>query len=189
MMSGLSENDLRRLLDVVQDGRRDDPTAGVPWAVLERLPTLIRCDDLSWNDLDVDGERCALLQYREGSEQVLDLAPDPDGLQAYWQHHRAFRPCDSPAPHGHSARRWSDFYTARELRSTALHTECFGPDGVTDCLFIGLPTATGHARRLLFWRAGGRGSSVRDALLLEVLRPHLGELVRDSQLRSAAFRG
>jgi DNA-binding CsgD family transcriptional regulator len=115
-MSGLSERDLHRLLGVVEDGRRDAPTAGLPWVVLERLAEVIRCDDLSWNDLDVDGEY-------------------------------------------------------------------FASNGVTDCLFVGLPAQAGHARRLLCWRSGGRGFSARDALVLELLRPHLVELVRDSELR------
>jgi DNA-binding CsgD family transcriptional regulator len=185
---GLSECDLRRLIAVVEDGRRDEPTAGVPWAVLDGLAALIECDELSWVELDLTRSHRPIQQDRaEDGSRVLDIDLDEPLDEAYWKHYRAFRPCSAAAPCGHSALRWSEFYTLRELRNTALHTEYFANFGTTDCLFAGLPTAAGHTRRVLCWREGGVPFSDRDSLVLELLRPHLAELHRDAQLRRSGI--
>lgn len=186
-MAGLFERDLRLLITVVEDGKRDEPTAGIPWAVLEGVAGLIGCSEVSWVELDRGSRRRPVQQDRgEDGSQVIDLDLDGPGDEKYWEHYRAFLPCSGPASVSGSAIRWSEIYGPRELRNTALYSEYFGPFGVTDCLFVGLPTLPHHTRRLLCWREGGSFTS-RDSLVLELLRPHLTEVHRDAQLRRAGI--
>lgn len=184
---GLPERDLRRMIAVVEDGRRDHPTAGVPWAVLDRMADLVRCDDLSWVELDLSRSHRVVQQDIDvDGQRLLDVDVDDPLDVDYWRHYRAFTPCAGTRfPRGHEARRWSAFYTPRQLRSTALHSEYFVNWGATDCLFVGLPTKPHHTRRLLLWRKGGRAFTDRDVLVLELLRPHLEEVHRDAALRRA----
>jgi hypothetical protein len=92
-MSGLSERDLRQLIAVVEDGRRDEPTAGIPWAVLDRMADLVPGAEFSWVELDRAARHRPVQQDRgEGGERILDLDLDEPDAEAYWQHYQAFLP-------------------------------------------------------------------------------------------------
>lgn len=46
MSGSLYDNDLRAIMSIIEDGRRDDPNQAMPWAVLDELLALIPCDSL-----------------------------------------------------------------------------------------------------------------------------------------------
>jgi DNA-binding CsgD family transcriptional regulator len=178
--SSLSERDLRTLMAVIEDGRRDEPGPGMPWLVLERLGALIGCETTGLCELDLRRGRTPLLQEVEGGERLLSVDPD---LPAFRTLYRGFRPCHDPGPAGIRVSRWSDVYSQRELHNAPLYVECHRPRGVKHNMQVELPAPAHHTRRLLFWRHSGPDFSHRDKLLLELLRPHLWEVYQDAELR------
>jgi DNA-binding CsgD family transcriptional regulator len=71
--------------------------------------------------------------------------------------------------------------TRRQLHATPLHREYFSPRERS--LFVGLPTVPGHTRRVLLWREEGSDFSERDRVVMELLRPHLYEVLLDAERR------
>jgi DNA-binding CsgD family transcriptional regulator len=182
----LSERDLRALMAVVEDGRRDEPGPGLPWVTLERLRDLIGCDNTSLCEHDLRRERTPLEHGVEDGERLLTVNSDDHGPEGrlFWQLYRSFQPCHDPTRPG-SVRviRWSDVYSQRELHNEPLYIEFFRPGGSKHNMFVELPARPEHTRRLLFWRCSGRDFSYRDKLILELLWPHLWEVYQDAELR------
>jgi DNA-binding CsgD family transcriptional regulator len=183
----LSERGLRALLAVVQDGRRDAPGPGLPWATLDRLSELVRCDEVLLCEMDLGRERTPLEQSVESGERLLsvDSEDDDDGSRLFWKLYRDFLPChDSARPADLRVIRWSDVYTEKELYSAPLYVELYRDCGARQrCMMVEFPAQPGHTRRLLFWRRSGRDFTYRDQLILELLWPHLYEIYRDAELR------
>jgi len=187
----LSERDLRALIAVVEDGRRDAPGPGLPWVVLDHLCGLVGCDELSFTDLDLRRHRMPLAQgvFAAGECEVIqdEECEDPDS-DPYWRLYRGFLPCHGPKgvvrPR---VSRWSDFYTSTQLRNAPLYAEYFrlGPDVIKYSMTVEFPTLPDQTRRLLFRRYSGSDFSDRDKLVLEVLWPHLYEVFQDAELRRA----
>jgi len=186
MTETLTEVDLRALLAVVEDGRRDELTEGLPWATLEGLAHLVRSDCVSFPEVDLRRGAAGLFQWLETDDRGLELddtqSPEPPEL---WEYTREFLPCTYAARTGDYATvvRWSDFYSPSELREQPLHAEFHVPDGTTHGLHASLPAAPGHYRKISFWRCGGPDFTERDRLVVQLLRPHLWELFLDSQRR------
>ena len=183
----LSERGLRAMLAVVEDGRRDAPGPGLPWAALDRLSELIGCDTLVLCEMDLHQERTPLEQSVEGGERLLAVDSDDDdlGSRLYWKLYRDFLPCHDPArPRDVRVIRWSDVYTEKELYSAPLYVELYRDCGARQRgMMVEFPAQPGHTRRLLFWRRSGRDFSHRDQLILELLWPHLYEIYQDAELR------
>jgi DNA-binding CsgD family transcriptional regulator len=181
----LTEGDLRALMAVVEDGRRDDHTEGLPWAVLDGLAGLVTCDQVSFAEADLSHGRSLLDQWLEGGARGIDVGNGdiPDG---WWECIRSFLPCGYAERTGDYASvvRWSDFYTAVELRNTSFYAEFHGVAGLGHGLHAAFPTASGHFRKISFWRNSGSDFSERDRLVVQLLRPHLYEIFRDFQHRA-----
>jgi DNA-binding CsgD family transcriptional regulator len=192
MSSGLlSERDLRALISVVEDGRRDAPGPGLPWVVLDHLRGLVGCDELSFTELDLRRHGRPLAQgvFATGEREVIqgEECEDPDS-DPYWRLYRNFLPCHGPKEMARPrVSRWSDFYTSTPLRNAPLYAEYFSlePDAIKHSMTAELPTLPDQTRRLLFRRYDGCDFSDRDKLVLEVLWPHLYEVFQDAELRRA----
>jgi DNA-binding CsgD family transcriptional regulator len=186
MAEALSENDLRALVGVIEEGRRDDPTEGLPWAVLDGLAALVRCDAVSFPECDLVGGRSLLLQWREDADRVMLIGDEyPPETAEFWRYCRDFLPCDYPHRTGDlvSVVRWSDFHTSLELRNVPLIADFFGPDGWVHGMHASFPTLPGHMRKITFWRGARADFTERDRLVVELLRPHLWEIYLDAQRR------
>jgi hypothetical protein len=48
----VSELDVRTLLGIIGNDRGDPPVSGLPWSLLDGLTGVIRCDAVSFFDLD-----------------------------------------------------------------------------------------------------------------------------------------
>jgi hypothetical protein len=186
MPEPVSNYDLRALLGVLEEGRRDEPTDGLPWASLEGLFKLVRCESVSFPEADLVHGRGLFCQWldEDGRGQELDDSDDPcpDG---YWDCVRKFLPCSYAGRTGDLATvvRWSDFYSDRELREQPLYAEFYAPEGTTHGMHASLPARPGHFRKISFWRDGGPDFTDRDRLVIELLRPHLWELYLATQQR------
>ncbi|MEV6647216.1 LuxR C-terminal-related transcriptional regulator [Amycolatopsis sp. NPDC051371] len=179
MSESLTEGELLLLMEVVEAGRRDEPTAGLPWAVLDRLAVLIPVEAISCPEFDLPHERPMRDQWWEGGARSLVIG-DEDGVEVpeYWESLRRFEPCAYPERTGdyRTPVRWSDFYTRTQLRSTAHYTDYRQAEGFEHGLHLAIPAPPGVVRKVSLWRGPGRDFSERDRLVLQLLRPHLWEL-------------
>jgi DNA-binding CsgD family transcriptional regulator len=186
MSETLTERDLRALMAVVEEGRRDEPTEGLPWAGMEELFKLVRCDSVSFPEVDLVRERGLFLQGLGTLGRMLQLGAGDDRSPAeYWDWMRAFLPCTYAQRTGDYATvvRWSDFYTQTELRNQPLYAEFIVHEGNAHGLHASLPALPGCYRKISFWREPGSDFTERDRLVVELLRPHLWELFLESQRR------
>jgi DNA-binding CsgD family transcriptional regulator len=185
----LRQRDLRALTAVVEDGLRDDPGPAMPWTVLDQLLQLVPCEDVGLTEYDLRQLRPLTLQsVEQGGERSIecgfadDLEPP---YPEYWIHRRRFLPNSYVERSGDtvSVLRWSDFYSAPELRSAPFYSEFLRPMDDIYGLYLPLPTGPGRLRRLVFTRKSGPDFSEHDLLILRLLRPHLHEVFLDAERR------
>ncbi len=179
----LRDRDLRGLADVVA-GRRDAPTEGLPWAVLDGLAALVPCDAVSFYEADVAHRRTTLLQWDEPGDRWLGDDCDPPEDGHFWDCARQFAPCGR-AP-GIGAVTWSDCYSPGQLRNAPLFADYYGPAGLRSGMHLSFPALPGHLRTISFWRGAGRDFTGRDRLVVDLLRPHLWEIHDETRRRRAA---
>jgi DNA-binding CsgD family transcriptional regulator len=187
MYETLTEHDLRTLMSVVEDGRRDEPTEGLPWAVLDGLAGLVACDQVNFNEVDLTHRRVLLGQWVECGEHGIELGST--GIpEAWWHSVTSFLPCNyaERTEDYASAVRWSDFYTQTELRNTSFYADFHGRHGSVHGLHAAFPTAPGYFRKVSFWRLTGSDFTERDRLVVQLLKPHLYEIYVESQRRRRA---
>ncbi len=186
MIEAFTERDLRALSAVVEEGRRDEPTEGLPWAVLDGLAALVRCDAVSFPEDDLAHGHGLLLQWREDGDRLLELGDSqPPQPPEFWRYAEDFLPCSYPQRTGDLVRvvRWSDFYTPTQLGNVPMFAEFFGRDGFKHGMHVSFPTLPGRIRKITFWRGAGPDFTERDRLVVELLRPHLWEVYLDAQRR------
>jgi DNA-binding CsgD family transcriptional regulator len=174
----VSELDVRKLLGIISDDRSDLPAAGLPRSLLDDLTDVVRCDAVSFAELD---------SGREAHEFIQDV-PAEDGEEdderPFWAHYWDCDPCCYPDRSGdlRSITKISDFYSARQWHGTGMYRDCFGGEIEHD-LMVCLPAAPGRSVRLIFFRGAGADFSERDRGLLALLRPHLHEAYRAAERR------
>jgi len=180
----LTADDLGSALSLVEDGRYDGPGPIMPWSVFNGIAALVPAEMVSFANLDYANLRNDLLQgILDGSQPIVDESNGGHAShQEFWDYKRSFWAPAPPASLGR-VRRWSDFYTPRELREQPLYAEFFGPSGVKHFMSLGFPALPGRTRTLLFFRTSGDDFNDRDKLLLQLLRPHLYELDKEADRR------
>ena len=173
--TNISEQDLRRLLDVVSPEAVDDDGPEIPGQVLRGLAELIPSACVSFFVMDTHAR-----QVTAGQEIVLADLPEEDEetdaqfFDAYWE----CVACSWPELSGDHERvtMWTDFYSEREY-ARLLMSEYSRRLGVWHELLVCLPSQGRLERRILLAREGSdRPYSERDRLLLTLLRPHLVQI-------------
>jgi DNA-binding CsgD family transcriptional regulator len=168
----ISEQDLRRLLDVVSPEAVDDDGSEFPQRVLAGLAELIPSACVSFFVMDTRAR-----QVTAGQEIVLADLPEEDEesdelfFDAYWD----CVACSWPELSGDHDRvtMGKDFYSEQEY-ARLLMAEYSRRMAVWHELLVCLPPQGRLERRILLAREGGdRPYSERDRLLLTLLRPHL----------------
>lgn len=179
MSETLTEAELRLLTTVIEEGRRDEPTAGMPWALLEHLAALIPAEAISCPEFDLAHDGPMRDQWLEGGVRTLDLGAGEGGVEPeYWESLRQFEPCVYPEHSGdlRTPVRWSDFYTLAQLRETPHYADYRRAEGFRYGIHLAFPGPAGVVRKISLWRRPGRDFSERDRLVLQLLRPHLWEI-------------
>ncbi len=189
MSETVTARDLRGMRGLVVDGRRAEPTEGLPWLVVEGLAALIACDAITVPENDVVRGRLMVQQnWERGTQQLYSGARALTPPLQFWRHLRAFLPCSCGERTGDftQASRWSDFYSDRQLREVPLIADYWGGDGSRYGMSIALlPGRLEHRRSVCLWRSSGCDFSDRDRDILELLRPHLWEIYVAGQRRRA----
>ena len=180
-----SGQDLHALAGIIRADRGEPPAEGLAPSLLSDLLALIRSDHLVFQD--VDSSR----QYNWFSQFVPAEARDGWYYAAeYWEHYWS-SPASYPDRSGdlRSIIKVSDFYSARQWRSTGFYHDACRPYGIEHEIMLCLPAGPGQTAgpertlRLILFRGPGRDFSERDRDLLTVLRPHLHQAYLDAERR------
>lgn len=177
---GVSETDLRRLLEAVDPARIGDPGEFVPDSCLRDLPELFGCDAITVQVVD---------PYRRQFIGIQAVRPDPLGrnsdLQqllwpAFWEafsHPQRSGDFVSVTRSSHRlpgvrwGPRWHEFWDAKGGPPK-------GPRAT-----VPLPPYAGVDRRFLLWQGNAHSEFTdRDIFLLTLLRPHLIALYEAQQM-------
>lgn len=177
----LSERDLVAMLEITRTRFDDLPAVGFDRQLLERLFQLVECDMLSACEIDPADPSHCWDQELPASRWSVDPAP-------FWEHYWDSPHCSYPDRTGDttSVTMLSDFCTPQQHHDSAVFQDYLKAFGVEHELMVVLPLGHQHSVRLLFSRGEGTGFSERDRAVLQLLRPHLGEILRRSD---AARRG
>lgn len=193
----LRRADLEAVLEFVGDVAWCETDEAYSPELLGRLQQLVRCGSSVYREYVYRTQRPCLrigfgssgpFRWGSASTEPAELGPDNE---LFW---RTIGPC--PIVH-HRARagnlaavRMSDVVTIRRYHESSIYREYFRPLGVDHMLDLGLPDRARRQRSLLFCRRiGERNFSERDRAVLELLRPHLHRLERDSELRRQLAEG
>lgn len=175
---GVTEKDLRQMLDVVSPHAQQADGPELPNGVLQGLGELIPCAGVVFNVIDM--QDTTVIAYQ-------DVGYDPA-----WRPGTQDRPCHSAAPQhdqelfsrvvAEEGQRdlanvymWQDYYSRIEFARTLWAAHLWsGPADIRYQLAVRLPPHTHLERRLVLFRTADQGPfSERDRLLLTLLRPHL----------------
>jgi DNA-binding CsgD family transcriptional regulator len=167
---GVSESDLRRLMDLVDRARCGQDGEYLPTSVLLDLADLLGCDEVDVQVMDPYARELAGLQTPQG------LAVDSEHLislfwPAFWEAYSysqqsgdfvSVTRLSDHLPGVQLGRKWARLNEAEGANAAHRFSACvpFPPNGTID-------------RRLLLWRHDGLDFSDRAVLLLSFLRPHL----------------
>ena len=171
-------NELAELLTLVRD--EDGPT--LSWPFLHRLKDLIGCDNLGFMGLDTGVQSDYFSQSLDEDEWWYDgPSPGPDADEdPFWLHYWDCPPCSHPGTSRYhtAVTKVSDYYSAREWRSTGMYVDHVATAGYEHEMMMWLPDGPGRTVRLICWRAPGRDFGERERFLLALLRPHIAEAYR-----------
>jgi DNA-binding CsgD family transcriptional regulator len=156
--------------------------------VLVGLRELVPCDDITFQLMDVAGQRVRMLNVNDEGVQREESVGITDGLtQMFWQQFWEEDGCAGPLATGdystllHQAETWS----TRAYANTPLGAE-FAALGVQDEVLVPMTPLGGTDRRLLLFRdASSPIFSEREKAMLALARPRVAELHtrRDRELR------
>jgi DNA-binding CsgD family transcriptional regulator len=144
------------------------------------LKRLVPCDWLGFCELD----RVHELDIGLVDDPPYDGDPPPC---SYWEIRHEHPVCHYHEVSGDfGALKLSDFMSQRQLHSSRIYRDWFGPTGVEYLMTVGLDAPLWHTKVFLFERCGGRDFTDRDRAVLDALRPHLARRYAESQARRRA---
>jgi DNA-binding CsgD family transcriptional regulator len=176
MTTGLCEQDLRRVLDVIDAGRAEATGAGLAEELMTSLAALVPSDLLSFSDVAIDDRTVYVDEEWDGAQLLLEDQPCTDPEALFWQHYED-SPCSYPTRTGddRSVTLLSDFVSEREWRQSPMYADLFRADGLVHELMCCMPIGSGsRTPRILFFRTTSDFTE-RDRLVMALLRPHLVE--------------
>jgi hypothetical protein len=154
---------------------------------LADLMSQIRCDAVSVERYDTIRQ---LHRHLQGDDEDDDLGLPEDWHRVFWTHYWDCLLCNHPVRTGdlRGVVKTSDFYSARQWRSTGMYVDIVRPQGLEHYLMLALPELPGMAGpgryvRLVLERGPGPDFSERDRALLVLLRPHLHQAYLDAERR------
>jgi DNA-binding CsgD family transcriptional regulator len=168
----LRERDFRAMFDFLAEAEAVEGPVPFPAPLVESLRQLIGCDAAEFDEMDRAERRCGL------TAAALSEPEPVDGLPSFWEirHDHPLCRLHDEDPASQSPVKLSDLFTPRQLRSTMIYAEWFGPLGVSDQLEVTLSPSRHFTKTIVFdRRAGSFGERERE--ILGLLRPHLVSLI------------
>jgi DNA-binding CsgD family transcriptional regulator len=173
---------LRRMLEVVEEARRDDTDDVPPRSVIRGLARLVpglRCEFI-----ELDWATCQQLIGQSTDEDYgfnydADLEPDPT-----WRLTRQHPNCHYLRGTGRmDVVQLSDFVTTRQLHNLEVYWQFFGRVGAEHVMTVPLPAPPGRTRDFVFDRGPGAGFTETERMMLTLLQPHLYEIYKEAERR------
>jgi len=203
------EPELVALARIAGQERADLPPDGIPVSLLQDLMEHISCDRITVTGMDSTHQAAWFRQalVHGGEPEPPDPPAVADALTAaQWAHYWDTRSCSYPDRTGDRRRVTgvSDFYSARQWRSTGMYCDVYRPQGLEHMLTVCLTGASsaagataapgasaapgsqagpGRSVRMFLTRGPGPDFSRRDRALVQLLAPHLRQAYRDAELR------
>jgi DNA-binding CsgD family transcriptional regulator len=167
----LRERDSRAIFDFLAEAGAVEGPEPFPAPLVESLRRLIGCDAAEFDEMDRSERRCG------STQAVLGVREPVEGLPSFWEirHDHPLCRLHDDEPDFHSAIKLSDLFTPRQLRSTEIYAEWFGPQDVSDELEVTLSPSRRFTRTVVFDREVGSFGE-REREILDLLRPHLVSL-------------
>ena len=152
-----------------------------PVAFLARLQALVPCDELTYQESDLEEQRFYAIVGIEPDGATSDQCDDEE---LFW----SVAPCPISQYRARTGDlavlRMSDLVGTRGYHELPIFREYFRPAGLDHMIDVGLPTAPGRYRSFVLFRAtGSRDFSDRERGVLEMLRPHLRRIEALAALR------
>jgi DNA-binding CsgD family transcriptional regulator len=176
----LSRSDLEGALAFVREAGELETEEPFPSLLLDRLVSLLRCDDASYCEIDRSRNEIMFLTGT-GAD---DARQPPE--EVYWE-----------TVHEHPIRNYRrrtgdlgshkiyDFVTPRQLRQTQFWADFIRPWATPFMMTVGLPAPPGQTCTFILGRER-RDFGERERTLLNLLRPHLFQLRRAIDARRRA---
>jgi DNA-binding CsgD family transcriptional regulator len=176
----VTEHDLRTMVEVIEQARREPAPCGLPNSVLQLTQRLIATDLVSFCELEPGARRQQLDQDANSEPLLGDNERDPD-TDPFWVHYWDSKPCSYPSTSNdeRTITTVSDFYSQRQWHETGMYRECV-PDIEHEAIMC-LSAPPGRSRRLILFRTSNHDFDDRDRLILTLLRPHLDEAYQHLQ--------
>lgn len=160
----LAKSDLHAILRFLADADASGAEEAYGPEVLAHLQRLIPCDDIGYQEADVEARRFTDLEApAHQAEDAVYWAVGPCPITEY-----RIRTADV------TAIRMSDLISRRRYHELPVYREYFRPSGVDHVLDLGLsPVSWAYRTLLLFRGSDAPDFSEREREILETLRPHL----------------
>lgn len=171
-MTQLRERDSRAMFDFLAEAVAVEGPEPFPAPLVESLRQLIGCDLAEFDEMDRAERRCGLTNATLSEPELVDELP------SFWEirHDHPLCRLHDEEPALQRPVKLSDFFTPRQLRSTRIYAEWYGPTGVSDELEVTLSPSRHFTRTFVFQRKVGSFGE-REREILSLLRPHLVSLI------------
>jgi DNA-binding CsgD family transcriptional regulator len=164
----LRERDFRAMFDFLAEAEAVEGPVAFTEPLVESLRQLIGSDTAEFDEMDRAERRFGL------TAAAIDEPEEVEGLPSFWEirHDHPLCRMHDEQPTLREPVKLSDFFTPRQLRSTRIYADWYGPSGISDELEVTLSPSRHFTRTLVFDRNGGSFSE-REREILAILRPHL----------------
>ena len=183
-MGSLGAADYRGVLEFLEVAGEVDGPDPFPEPVLGALRRLIPADFVSYGELDLEGAGWRAGVRWQGA-RVAHLTPSICEAYLRFTYQNPHPPWARAAGR---AVRWSDLLSRRRLHRLDVYAEVGKPLSAEYQLELWLLTPDGVAGGFGFDRCQ-RDFNERDVRVLDALRPHLVQLLRNARLRTPAMGG
>jgi DNA-binding CsgD family transcriptional regulator len=183
----LTDQDVRDLLDVLEPSEVPDDHDIFYSDVLSGLRSLIPCDDITFQLMEVAEQRLRIQFVTDaGVQRGETVGAEDEFTQVFWREFWEEDGCAAGQRTGDftTVLRLSDRWTEKSYASTPLGS-VFAAEGVRHYVQVPMTPLGPTDRRLLLFRSEGPDFTERELMMLRLARPHLAELHvrRDRELR------
>ncbi len=187
----LRDRHFRALRDIVVATTVDDPTAALPFSVLEQLRSMLDCDFALFEGVDYGSGYSYFCQSCDPGGESFRGDGQPGEKDEFWTLVRSSSLVDPWIPKDESASVVTplDFMSVRQWRSLPVYVDGFRDGPTTTHELIG-SVADGERRqlRLLLFRRSGRAFTERERFDVQLLMPHLEGAYRRGQRQRVRAR-
>ena len=181
---------LNALREVVVAASLDAPDVAVPWPLLARLQTLLNCDLVTFEGVDLERGHSYFSQVYGEDVQSFSCSIDATATESFWRLVQLSTPDKAwPSPtYAAEVTDPTDTVSGRQWCTlpVQVHAQAASRASTTSELLMSIPDGYGRQLRLLCFRYAGRDYNEREHFDLQLLLPHVEAAYRRGQQRRTA---